>query len=324
MRAWIFSKYGGPDGLIFGNLPRPEPEANEALIKVEAASLNSWDWELLRGVPFANRAVFGLFRPKRINVLGCDVAGIVEATGKDVTTLKPGDAVYGDLSGGRWGGFAEYTCGREDQLVLKPAQMSFVDAAAMPQAGVLALQGLRDVGMVKAGQRVLLNGAGGGVGTQGLQLAKHWGAQVTCVDHGDKLQLLEHLGADRVIDYTQEDFTSAPEAYDVVLDVVTNRPASHYRRVLSPGGCLVMVGGEVPRMTRLALWNLVSSGVTHKRLALLLHKPNPKDLEELSRLYVAGRLKPVIGARYPIEDVPEALASLGGGKALGKLVITMD
>lgn len=324
MKACIFSRYGSPDDLTLGDLPRPEPRADEVLIKVKAASVNSWDWELLRGVPFVNRAMFGLRRPRKIGVLGCDVAGVVEAVGKQVRTFQVGDAVYGDLSGGRWGGFAEYTCGREDELSLKPASMPFEEAAALPQAGVLALQGLRDVAKVAPGQRVLINGAGGGVGTLGLQLGRHWGAHVTCVDSGAKLPMLERLGADRVIDYAREDFTEAHEAYDVVLDVVVNRPASHYRRTLRPGGCLVMVGGEVSRMMRLGLWGQLSSGATNKRLALLLHKPNPKDVEQLGSLYLEGRITPVIGARHPIEDVPAALACVGAGQALGKVVITID
>ncbi len=203
MQAVVFEKYGFPDVLDLKEVAKPVPRDNEVLVKVQAASVNSWDWELLRGTPFANRLAFGLFKPRKINILGCDIAGRVEAAGKGVKQFQPGDEVFGDLSRCGWGGFAEYLCAPANALALKPTSMTFEQAAAFPQAGLLALQALRYKGQVQPGQKVLFNGAGGGVGTLGVQMAKSFGAEVTGVDSTDKLDVMRSTGADHVIDYTQ-------------------------------------------------------------------------------------------------------------------------
>jgi len=242
MKAIVYSRYGPPDVLELKEIARPTPKENEVLVKVLAASVNSWDWDLLRGTPFANRLMFGIVKPK-IGILGCDIAGQVEAVGRNVKQFQPGDEVFGDISGCGWGGFAEYVCARENVLALKLASMTFEEAAAVPQAAVLALQGLRDKGKIQPGQKVLINGAGGGAGTFGVQIAKSFGAEVTGVDSASKLDMLRSIGADHVIDYTQEDFTKNGQVYDLILDVVTHRSIFDYKRALSPMGIYVMLGG---------------------------------------------------------------------------------
>ena len=218
MKAIVCTKYGSPDVLQLKEVAKPIPEDNEVLVEVHAASVNDWDWGLLRGKPFLNRLLFGLLKPK-IKILGSDIAGRVEAVGRNVKQFQPGDEVFGDISGCGWGGFAEYVCARENALALKPASMTFEEAAAVPQAAVLALQGLRDKGQIQPGQKVLINGAGGGVGTFAVQIAKSFGAEVTGVDSTRKLDMVRSIGADHVIDYTQEDFTQSGQRYDLILDV---------------------------------------------------------------------------------------------------------
>ena len=253
VKAIVFKEYGSPDVLELTELEKPTPKKNEVLVKVHAASVNSWDWELLRGSPFLNRLAFGLLRPKKINILGCDIAGHVEAVGKNVYQFKPGDTVFGDLSGYGWGGFAEYLCTPEHTLVLKPASITFVEAAAMPQAGLLALQGLIDKGQIKAEQKVLINGAGGGAGTFAVQIAKCIGANVTAVDSSTKLDKLGLLGADRVIDYKRVDFTQNGQHYDLILDMAAFHSISDYHRALSSYGIYVMVGGSMALLSKLFL-----------------------------------------------------------------------
>jgi NADPH:quinone reductase-like Zn-dependent oxidoreductase len=243
MKAVVYTIYGPPEVLQLKQVEKPTPGDDEVLIKVHAASVNSWDWDLLRGVPFVNRILAGLLKPTKIRILGCDIAGRIEAVGKSVKLLRPGDEVFGDLSGCGWGGFAEYVCARDNAVVLKPANMTFEQAAAIPQAGLLALQGLRDKGQVQAGQKVLINGAGGGVGTFALQIAKSFGAEVTCVDSANKLDMLRSSGAGHVIDYKKEDFTWNGQHYDLILDVMGYHSIFDYKRALSPRGKYVMVGG---------------------------------------------------------------------------------
>jgi len=246
------------------------------MIKVHAASVNDWDWGLLRGTPFLNRLVVsGLLKPK-YKILGCDIAGRVEAVGGNVKQFHPGDEVFGDISGCNWGGFAEYVCARENALALKPASMTFEEAAAVPQAAVLALQGLRDKRQIQPGQKVLINGAGGGAGTFAVQIAKVFGAEVTGVDvdSTSKLDMMRSIGADHAIDYTQEDFTKNGQCYDLILDFAAHHSIFDYKRALSPKGIYVMVGGSTARIFQAMLIGPLISMTGSKKMGFLAHKPN--------------------------------------------------
>ena len=246
MKAAIVERYGTPDVLKLTNVPTPAPKAKEVLVRVHAASINDWDWIMLSGRPRILRIGTGLFTPK-IPILGCDIAGRVEALGDEVETLQLGDEVYGDLSPSGFGAFAEFACAPAASLARIPAGMTFEQAAAIPQAGMLAWQGLIDVGQLQSRQKLLLNGAGGGVGTFALQIAKLFDAEITVVDKAGKLDMLRALGADHVIDFTKQDFTAAEKRYDLILDVRTNRSPLAYARALNPGGRYVTVGGSLPR-----------------------------------------------------------------------------
>jgi NADPH:quinone reductase-like Zn-dependent oxidoreductase len=322
MKAIVCTKYGSPDVLQLKEVAKPIPEDNEVLVEVHAASVNDWDWGLLRGKPFLNRLLFGLLKPK-IKILGCDIAGRVEAVGRNVKQFQPGDEVFGDISGCGWGGFAEYVCARENALALKPASMTFEEAAAVPQAAVLALQGLRDKGQIQPGQKALINGAGGGVGTFAVQIAKSFGAEVTGVDSTRKLDMVRSIGADQVIDYTQEDFTQSGQRYDLILDVAAYHSIFDYKRALSPRGIYVMVGGSTARIFQSMFLGPLISMTGSKKMGILMHKPN-KDLAFMKELFEAGKVVPVIDGRYPLSEVPEALRYFGEGHAKGKIVITVE
>ncbi len=320
MKAIVRYKYGSPDLLGLEEVPEPTPGDDEVLIRVHASSVNDWDWGLLHGTPFANRAMYGLFKQKR-RILGSDIAGRVEAVGGNVTRFQAGDEVFGD-NVGRWGGYAEYACVPEDALLLKPTSMTFEQAAAVPQAALLALQGLRDKGRIQPGQNVLINGAGGGAGTFAIQIAKSFGAMVTGVDSAEKLDVMRSVGADHVIDYTQEDFTRNGRRYDFILDVAAHHSVFDYKRALSPGGTYVVVGGPVARIMQVIfLGPLISMGSGGK-MGLLAHKPN-KGLADMTELFEAGKVVLVIDRRYPLSEVPEALRYFGDGHAKGKVVITV-
>jgi len=320
MKAIVYTEYGTPDVLQLKEVAKPTPKENEVLIKVHAASVNDWDWGLLRGTPFVNRLMFGLLKPKT-KILGCDIAGRVEAVGKNVNQFQPGDEVFGDLSGSGFGGFAQYVCAREDVLALKHANMTFEEAAAAPQAGVLAVQGLRK-GQIQKGKKVLINGAGGGVGTFAVQIAKSFGAEVTGVDSTRKLDMLLSMGADHVIDYTKEDFTKNRQAYDLILDVVVYRSMFDYKRALGSKGIFVMIGGSIPRIFQIVITAPLIT--RNKKLVILAHKPNPKDLFFINDLFEAGKVKPVIDRCYPLTQVPEALRYFGEGHHQGKIIITLE
>jgi NADPH:quinone reductase-like Zn-dependent oxidoreductase len=321
MKAMTYEKYGLPDVLHFTDVEDPTPEDNEVLAKVRAASVNSWDWDLLRGTPLLNR-LGGLFTPKN-KILGCDVAGYVETVGRNVKEFKPGDEVFGDLSGCGFGGFAEYVCAGADALMLKSASMTFEQAAAIPQAGILALQGLRDKGEIQKGQRVLINGAGGGAGTFAVQIAKSYGAEVTGVDSTGKLDMLRSLGADHVIDYTQEDFTKKGQRFDLIIDVVTYRSIFDYRRVLDANGIYVMLGGgSWSRVYQTMLLEPIISLTGSKKMRFLILKPN-KDLAVMKEFFETAKVKPVIDKCYPLTELAEAFRYFGGGQAKGKVVITI-
>jgi NADPH:quinone reductase-like Zn-dependent oxidoreductase len=320
MKAIVFTKYGTPDVLELKEIDKPIAKENEVLIKVYAVSINDWDLGLLQG-DLVNRLINGLLKPK-IKILGSDIAGRIEAVGKNVKKFQPGDEVYGDLSG-RWGGFAEYVCAGENELALKPAGMSFEEAAAIPQAAMLAIQGLLDKGQIQPGQKLLINGAGGGVGTFAVQIAKLYGVEVTGVDSSGKLDMLRSMGFDLVIDYTQEDFTKNGKCYDLILDIKTNRSIFNYTRVLCPNGIYVTVGGSMVRLFQALLLGPWISLISNKNVRILGLKPN-KDLAYMNELFEAGKVKPVIDGPYKLDEVPNAFRHFGQGAHKGKVVITVD
>jgi len=319
LKAIIYTKYGGPEVLQIKEVEKPFPKEDEVLIKVHAASINDWDFGLLHG-DFINRIINGFWKPRR-KILGSDVAGRIEAAGKNTSKFKPGDEVYGDLSG-QWGGFAEYVCAREKALALKPAAMSFEDAAAIPQAAMLGVQGLIDKGRIHRGQKLLINGAGGGVGTFGVQIAKLYGAEVTGVDRTSKLELMRSMGFDHVIDYTREDFTKTGQSYDLILDVKTNRSMLDYVRALRSNGIYVTVGGSMTRLFQALLLAPWISMVNKKYMRLVALKPN-KDLSYMNELFEAGKIKPVIEGPYKLDQFREAFRIFDKGEHKGKVIITM-
>ena len=322
MKAVVLSRYGGPDALELCDVPPPIPKAGQVLVRVHAASINDWDWEILRGHSLLVRMLHGLFTPK-VRVIGCDIAGRVAKLGEGVKTLRVGDEVYGDLCMQGFGAFAEYACAAEASLARKPANMTFEQAAAIPQAGMLAVQALIDVGQIRPRQKVLLNGAGGGVGTLALQIAKkRYDAEVTVVDRADKLDMLGALGADHVIDYRQVDFARNGRTYDLVVDVKTNRSPFAYARALSPKGAYVTVGGSVPRLLQTAMLGPVISRLSGKQVRVVGLKPN-KDLAYINQLFEAGELAPVIDRQYTIADVAEAFRRFGAADHKGKIVVAM-
>lgn len=323
MKAIVYTRYGSPDVLEFKEVAKPTPKDDEVLIKVHAASVNSGDVHLLRADPFLTRLYSGPLKPK-FNVLGADVAGEVVAVGKSVTQFGLGDEVFGDISACTWGGFAEYVCAREKALVLKPANISFEEAAAVPMAAVTALQGLRDKGKIQPGQKVLINGASGGVGTFALQIAKYFGAEVTAVCSTGNLEKARSLGADHVIDYTREDFTRNGQSYDLIFAANGNRSISEYKRALSPKGTYVMSGGSMAQLSEAMFQGPWISMTGNKKMGNSLAKPNHADLAFVKELLEAGKVVPVIDRSYPLSDVPQALRYLEEGHARGKVVINVN
>jgi NADPH:quinone reductase-like Zn-dependent oxidoreductase len=321
MKAVVYERYGPPEVLRLADVDRPRPTGDQVLVEVRAVSVNASDWEGLRGRP-AYARLGGLRRP-RARILGSDLAGRVEAVGPQVTRFRPGDEVFGDNLALK-GGFAQYACAREKALAVKPAGMSFEEAAALPQAGVIALQGIRTKGRVQAGQRVLVNGAGGGAGSFAVQLAALAGAHVTGVDNAGKLDFVRSLGADEVIDYARTDFTRTGERYDLILDLSAHRSAFAYRRALVPGGRYLYVGGSVPTLLQVLFVGPVIGGRAGRKVRMLVVQPNPTDLLTVARLCLDGTIRTVIDRRYPLSEVPEALRHLGEGRAKGKLVVTLD
>lgn len=321
MKAIVHERYGPPDVLELREVDKPVVADDAVLVRVRAASVNPFDWHMLTGTPYLARLVAGLRRPKD-GVVGVDFAGTVETVGKDVDHVQPGDEVFG----GRSGAFAEYVAVKE-AVVLKSAEVSFEAAAAVPIAGITALQGLRDKGGLRAGQKVLVNGASGGVGTFAVQIAKALGAEVTAVCSTHNVGQARSLGADRVIDYTKEDFTRDGGRYDLMLDVPGNRSWSDCKRVLVEGGTYVMAGG--PKKNRwigplgIAVGRQLVSKLGSRRAVKFLAKLNREDLRFLGDLVAEGRVKPVIDRRYSLDKVPDALAYLGDGHARGKIVITV-
>ena len=324
MKAVVYSEYGSTDVLQLGDVPKPVPADNEVLVRVHAASVNAADWRMMRADPFLVRLYAGLFKPTRFHILGADIAGQVEAVGKDVHQFQPGDEVYGDVFASGFGGFAEYKCARENELVLKPTNLSFEEAAAVPLAALTALHGLRDEGQIQAGQKVLVNGSSGGVGTYAVQLAKYFGAEVTAVCSTAKMDLARSLGADHVIDYTQEDFTRSGKQYDLILAVNGNRSIFDYKRALSPRGIYVMTGGNTIQLFQALLLGPWISMLGQQKMGSLTSTPSQKDLLLMKDLLESGKVKPVIDRRYPLSQVPEAIRYVEEGHAVGKVIVTVE
>ena len=323
MKAIVRERYGSPDVLELRDVDKPVLDDDSVLVKVRAASIHAYDWHMMRGLPFLARMSEGLRKPKSI-AMGVDVAGQVEAVGKNVTHLRPGDEVFGARSGA----LAEYVRGSAKSfLVPKPAGLTFEQAAAMPMAATTALQGLRDRGQLKAGQTVLINGAAGGVGTFAVQIAKAFGAHVTAVCSTRNVDMVRSIGADEVVDYTREDFTKRGQAYDLILDVAASRPLSECRRVLASNGTLVLVGAPDGRrmgpIVARILAMIVLSRFASQKLLPFLAKNSKEDLMFLKELVEAGRIRPVIDRTYPLSETAAAIRYLEEGHARGKIVITV-
>jgi NADPH:quinone reductase-like Zn-dependent oxidoreductase len=322
MKAIVYHKYGSPDVLKCEEIEKPTAADNEVLIRIRAASVNPLDWHLMRGEPYLVRAMSGLRKPKAARP-GVDLAGQIEAVGRNVTQFQPGDEVFGSSKGT----FAEYVCADENKLVLKPANLTFQQAATLPVAAISALQGLRDKGRIQPGQKVLINGASGGVGTFAVQIAKSFGAHVTGVCSTRNVDLVRSIGTDRVVDYTQQDFTQSGQRYDLMLDCVGNRSLSAYRRAMSPRANYVMVGGPAGRwigpLDR-ALKALLLSPFVSQNLFMFVASINKEDLALLKELIEAKKLTPVIDRRYTLSEVPEAIRYSEQGHARGKVVITLE
>lgn len=322
MKAIVNETYGLPDVLQLKEVPKPTPRYDEVLVKIIAAAANAADWHLLRPDPFLVRLEMGLFKPNK-TILGGDIAGVVEAVGAGVTMFKSGDAVYGDLSGCGMGGYAEYVSVPERYLAMKPTNLSFEQAAAIPMAGITALQGLRDAGKVQAGQKVLINGASGGVGTFAVQIAKVLGAEVTAVCSTGKVEMVRSLGADYVIDYKKEDFTLGSEKYDLIVAANGYHTLWQYRRVLRPHGIYVMIGGTNAQIFQALLLGPLLSMMGRQQFKTVVAKPNRADLDLMRALVEEGKVTPMIDRRYPLSEVAEAIRYLERGHAQGKVVINV-
>jgi len=320
MKAIVRYQYGSPDVLRLADVEMPTPTDDEVRIKIHAVSINGSDREGLIGKPLYAR--LGGLRKPGYPILGSDIAGRVERAGKNITKFQPGDEVFGEIPGYH-GGFAEYACAPERTLAHKPAGLTFEQAAAIPQAGTVALQGIRVKGQVKPGQKVLINGAGGGAGTFAVQLAKLHGAEVTAVDNTGKLEFLRSLGADHVIDYTRQDFTKTGKQYDLILDVIAHRSAFAYRRALKPNGTYFFVGGAVATLFQILLLGPWIKKSTGRNIRLLTVSQNNKDLIAITELCETGKVVPVIDRQYPFTQVPDAFRYVTEGHAKGKVIITL-
>ena len=320
MKAIVNTQYGSPDVLRMLEVAKPTPKENEVLIKIHAVAVNAADWHLLKADPFLVRLQFGLFKPK-YTILGADIAGRVEAVGQNVKKLKVGDDVFGNSSSSGWGGYAEYAAVREDVLVLKPANITFEEAAAVPMAAVTALLGLKE-GKIQQGQTVLINGASGGVGTFAIQIAKALGAEVTAVCSTRNVELARSLGADHVIDYTKEDFTKCGKQYDLILAANGYHSLTDYQRALSPNGQYVMTGGTTAQMFEVLLFGRLRSKGNQK-MGNILAKHSQEELEFIAGLLADGTVKPVIAKRYALAQTADAIRCVEEGHAQGKVVINV-
>jgi len=321
MKAIVYTKFGPPDVLRLEEIPKPTPSDDEVLVKIHAASVNYGDYAFLRGEPFFLRLMgAGLLKPSH-KILGLDIAGRVEAVGRNVKQFEPGDDVFGESG---IGAFTEYRCVTEDKLATKPTNVSFEEAATVPEAALVALQGLRDAGQIQPGQKVLINGASGGIGTFAVQIAKSFGAEVTAVCSTRNLDMAHSIGADHVIDYTKEDFTRSGQHYDLILAANGYHPISDYKRALSPEGIYVCTGGSLAQIFQSMLLGPFMSMTGRKKMGNSYKKPNREDLVIMSELLETGKVVPVIDRRYPLTEAAEALRYLGEGHARGKIVITLE
>lgn len=320
MKALIISKYGAPGMLQVQDVAKPNPAGDQVLIRVKAVSINDWDWALIHGSPFIpNRLMAGILKPRII--IGCDIAGVVEAIGSAVSAYQPGDEVYGDLSACGFGGFAEYVCASQSAIRFKSPNMEFEQAAAIPQAGMLALQGVTTVGQLEAGKRVLINGAGGGVGSIAIQLLKLHDLEVTGVDSADKHDAMRSWGFDHVIDYRTQDFTRMGQSYDLIIDTKTDRSPTDYERALSAHGVYATVGGHLPKLLGIALSGLARKPAQGKKLRVIGLQAN-RELDYFNELFEAGRFKPIIDTEFELtdDDVRAAFHRFGAASHQGKMV----
>ncbi len=324
MKAIVYTKYGPPDVLQLKEVAKPEPKDNQVLVKVHAASVNALDYRRFEATSALGRFMDEVLLKAINKVLGADIAGRVEAVGANVKQFHPGDEVFG-VSAGSMGGFAEYACAAENNVALKPANLSFEAAAAVPVAALTALQGLRDKGQIQPGQKILINGSSGGVGTFAVQIAKSFGAEVIAVCSTQNLDLMRSIGADHIIDYTKEDFTNEGQRYDLILAVNGHHPILDYRRALSPKGICIVVGGSLSQVFQAMLLGPLVSRAGSKKMGFMgIAKTNQKDLVFMEELLVAGRVAPVIDRCYPLSEVAEAIRYLVEVHARGKVVIRVE
>ncbi|WP_163581337.1 NAD(P)-dependent alcohol dehydrogenase [Gracilibacillus saliphilus] len=323
LKAIMYKKYGSPDVLKLQDINKPKPIDNQVLVRIHAASVNYGNLVVLKGKPFLSRFAFGLFKPK-YTIPGGDIAGQVEAVGKNVKQFQSGDKVFGDLEPFGWGGYAEYVAVPEEALVPMPNNISFEEAAAVPMAAVTALQALRDKGNIQSGQKVLIYGASGGVGTFAVQIAKYFGAEVTGVCSTRNIEILRSIGADHIIDYTKEDFTQKTNKYDLIVAVNGYRSIFDYKRALNPNGTYVMVGGKGVQMAQAMVLGPLLSLTGNRKMVSFLQRPNQGDLIFLQELLEEGLIKPVLDRRFKLEEVPDAFRYFEEGHAKGKIVITVS
>jgi NADPH:quinone reductase-like Zn-dependent oxidoreductase len=323
MRAIIQTVYGSPDVLKLAEVDKPVVADDGVLVRVYGTSVHAGDWHLMRGSPFLIRFIFGGILKPKIKTIGTDAAGRVEAVGKDVTQFQPGDEVFGDLSESGFGAFAEYVCAKETAFALKPANLSFEEAATVPVSALAALQGLRDCGQIQPGQKVLINGASGGVGSFAVQIAKAFGAEVTALCSTPKIDMVRSFGADQVIDYTQTDVTQMGQRYDLILDMAAYRSVFDYLPLLTPKGTYVLVGGSTARLFLVLLFGSVMSKLSRRHVKCQVSKPNQADLVILRGLLEAGKITPFIDHRYSFNDIPTAICRLEQRQVLGKIAITV-
>jgi NADPH:quinone reductase-like Zn-dependent oxidoreductase len=323
MRAIVQTEYGSTDMLSLQEVDKPILSDNGVLVRVYAAAVHAGDWHLMRGTPFISRFIFGGILKPKIKILGMDMAGTVEAIGKDVTQFHIGDEVFGDLSGCGFGAFAEYVCATETALALKPINTSFEEAATVPAASMTALQGLRDLGQIQAGQKVLINGASGGVGSFAVQLAKVFGAEVTAVCSTKKMEMVRSLGADHVIDYTQTDVTKNGQLYDLIFDAAAYRSVFDYLPLLTTEGTYVLVGGSTARFFQVMFFGSLISRISHRQVKCLASKPNQADLVILRDLLEARKITPFIDRLYKLSEVPTAIRHLEERQVIGKVAIVV-
>ncbi|MEG3849556.1 NAD(P)-dependent alcohol dehydrogenase [Microcoleus sp. herbarium19] len=323
MKAIVQTEYGSPDVLSLEEVDRPAVKDNGVLVRVYGSSVNAADWHLMRGTPFIARLAFGLLKPK-FKTLGMDVAGRVEAVGENVTQFRPGDDVFGDISECGFGAFAEYVCVPQDALVLKPESISFEQAAAVPGAALTALHALCKSGQIQAGQRVLINGASGGVGSFAVQIAKAFGAEVTAVCSTKKMDMVRSIGADCIIDYTQTDVTKTGQAYDLILDAAAYRSVFDYLPILTRTGTYVLIGGSTTRLFQVMLFlGPLISLMSRRKVKCVVLTPNQADLVILRDLLAAGKIVPWIDRRYNLSEVPAAIRHLEQRQVVGKVAISI-